>query len=96
MFLIVVLLFLIFCVAVRINQIIQQQHDDFIARKKATTRLIHEFSYDLDNSDITEFDYDTFPRDLENTDEITETEEIKKDSKIISLAREKLIRKYRK
>ena len=97
MFLIVTLLFAIFFVALRINQVIQKHHEERKERTDAINAIIHEYYHDFcDDDETTEYNYNYSHASLEDIDEVTETEEIDRNSNIISLARERNLRKYRK
>ena len=90
MFLFTVLLFCIFCVALRINQIMQQHYEERKKRTDAINAIIYEYYHDHDD----DYDYDYAHAILESLDEITDTEEIDRTSNVISFLKEKNSRKY--
>ena len=98
MFFIITLLFCIFFVAVRINQIVQQNYKESKERNNAINAIIYDNYHNI--VDKAEYDdssnYNYTHADLEQLDETTDTEEINRTSNVISLLKEKNARKHRK
>jgi len=93
MLFIIVLLFCIFFVVVRINQIVQQNYEERKDINNAINTIIYDNYHDI--VDVDEHD-DYTHASLEQFDTVTDAEEINQSSNIISFLKEKNARKNRK
>ena len=84
-----VLLFCIFCVALRINQIVVSNYEERIRRKQALQSINELIIENYMEAEKLHAEYDQL-------DDLTPQEDLPTDSNVISFLKEKNSRKYRK